>query len=68
MSTDEDWRTIATLPSKEFYAWAKAVARHADLSRYTSTTRGEKKPPPKRRKVNNSTHISTHKILLERAK
>ena len=68
MSTDDDWRAIAKLPLNEFYAWAKAVARRADLSRYTSTTRGEKKPPPKRRKVNNSTHISTHKILLERAK
>ena len=68
MSTDEDWRTIANLPLNEFYAWAKAVASGADLSRYTSTTRGEKKPPPKRRKVNNSTHISTHKILLEREK
>lgn len=62
----ENWRLFQTMTTKEFAAALKQIATHADLTRYQKSRRGAKKPPPKRTKYSNGSHVSTHNILTER--
>lgn len=48
-------RTIATA--------LKRTAKHVDMHRLKKTTRGPKKPPPKRTKNKRKPHVSTHRVL-----
>lgn len=61
-----DWQRYAKMSLPEFIAWVRSIARSVNLNRYRKHTRGPKHPPPRRKTRNRSTHISTHKLLLER--
>lgn len=67
MTDQADWRRVARMTFNQFYQWAKRIAQRAQLQKYKSTTRGPKRSPPTRRTINNSTHISTYKILQQRS-
>jgi IS4 transposase len=51
-------RTIATA--------LKRVAKHVDMHRLKKTTRGPKKPPPRRTKNKRKPHVSTYRVLQTR--
>lgn len=66
MTDEEDWERFAKMSLDEFCSWASSIAQQANLHKYRASPRGPKRPPPRRVQVNNTTHISTHKLLLER--
>jgi IS4 transposase len=59
------WLTIAGMSVKEFSAWLKKVAQHADLEQYRKHPRGpkkkQKKPPYDKRKP----HVATARELMK---
>jgi IS4 transposase len=74
-----DWRAMDILAEPEEwtvkfgYASPKAVAlalkraaKHVDVVRLKKTTRGPKKPPPKRTSNKRQPHVSTQRVLLAR--
>lgn len=60
------WQRLAKMSPEEFSAWCRSIAKRANLARYEKTSRGPKKKPPIRKQLNNSTHVSTHKLLAKR--
>jgi hypothetical protein len=62
----EDWNIFRSMTIQQLAEVLKYVAGHADLTRYRKSKRGPKKPPPKRTKYSNGSHVSTHRVLKER--
>jgi hypothetical protein len=62
---EEEWSAIAALSAASFAGWLKTIARYVDMTRYRKTVRGLKKPPPKKSRYRNGSHVSTHKLLTE---
>jgi DDE family transposase len=60
------WAVFRGMPPQPFAAALKGMAANLDRSRYRKSTRGPKKPPPKRSRYRNGGHVSTHKLLTER--
>ena len=64
---DEFWqKRFARLSSRDMAAFLKATAQHAKLSRYRKNKRGPKKPKRAMNKKNRN-HVSTAKVLKQRA-
>jgi Transposase DDE domain len=61
----EAWAVFRDMTPKELAAVLREVARAVDLRRYRKTTRGPKKPPPKKR-YSNGGHVSTYRLLQQR--
>jgi len=61
-----DWEVFNGLTDAGMAKILKEIAGHVSLKRYRKTVRGEKKPPPKRRRYQNGEHVSTAKIIAER--
>jgi hypothetical protein len=61
----ENWHMFRSMKSRQFAVVLKKIAAQVDLARYQKSRRGPKKPPPKRTKYRNGSHISTHKVLTE---
>ena len=62
----EVWAVFRDLTPKELAAVLREVARGIDLRRYRKTTRGPKKPPPKKKTYTNGGHVSTYRLLQHR--
>ncbi len=63
----EDWAQQFGHASPRVVASAlKRVAKHVNMHRLKKTTRGPKKPPPKRTKNKRKPHVSTHRVLQTR--
>jgi hypothetical protein len=60
------WALFRQMTPEQFAAVLLKIAAHADLSLYRKSTRGPKKPPPKRGRYKNGGHVSTHKLLTEK--
>ncbi len=61
-----DWQVFNGLDDAGMAKVLKEIAGHVSLKRYRKTVRGEKKPPPERRRYRNGAHVSTAKIIAER--
>jgi len=61
----DEWAPIAALTAKAFARWLKDIAGRVDLARYRKTPRGPKRPPPKKNRYRNGSHVSTHKLLTD---
>jgi IS4 transposase len=59
------WDHFAALTPPAFAGQLKKIASRADLARYEKSTRGPKKPPPKKDAYRNGGHVSTHKLLMD---
>jgi IS4 transposase len=57
------WEVFGNMSASAFAKTLKKIASHADLPMYRKSTRGPKKPSPKKDKYNNGGHVSTHKLL-----
>jgi hypothetical protein len=62
----ESWQFVRELSPAELSQLLRHVASVIDPMRYRKSTRGPKKPPPKRTPYNNGGHTSTHKLLQKR--
>jgi hypothetical protein len=60
------WALFRRMTAKQFAAALREMAARVDLSLYRKSTRGPKKPPPKRDRYKNGGHVSTYKLLTER--
>lgn len=60
------WDQYARMSLAEFVAFAKSVARGANLRRYRKHPRGPKRPMPKRISGKRRPHVSAHRILEAR--
>jgi hypothetical protein len=74
-----DWRALDILASPEEWTHKfghaspraiasalKNAAKHVDMERIRKTTRGPKKPPPKRTTNKRKPHVSTYRVLRSR--
>jgi hypothetical protein len=60
------WLVFMECSDREMARFLKEIARHVSLHRYRKTTRGPKKPPPKRKRYKNGEHVSTYRLIAER--
>lgn len=59
------WSVFGAMSAEELADSLRQMAKAIDLTSYRKTTRGPKKPAP-RKVYNNGGHVSTHKVLLKR--
>ena len=59
-------KTFSQLTARQFAFHLKDIARHVDVKRFAKTTRGPKKPPPKRTGGLREKHVSTARLLNQR--
>jgi hypothetical protein len=62
----EEWGLFRAMTTGEFTAFLRGVALKVEFHRYPKSTRGPKKPQPKRRYDKKHPHVSTAKILEAR--
>lgn len=60
------WAVFRGMEPEQFAAALKEISAHVELARYRKSKRGPKKPPPKRARYQNGSHVSTHKLLTAR--
>lgn len=60
------WSVFAQCSDREMACILKKIAGHVSLQRYRKTTRGPKKPPPKRKRYKNGEHVATYRLIAER--
>lgn len=60
------WDEVAALSVPAFVDQLQKICRGIDLKTYRKSTRGPKKPPPKRKGNKRTVHVSTKKILDKR--
>jgi len=66
-ASPEDWtEKYANAPPRAIAAALKGAAKHVDMERIRKTTRGPKKPRPKRTDYRRSPHVSTYRVLRSR--
>jgi hypothetical protein len=61
----ERWSVFGSMSAEVLAQSLRQMAKAVDLPSYRKTTRGPKKPTP-RKVYNNGGHVSTHKVLLNR--
>lgn len=67
LASPADWTNKFSRATPRTIATAlKRAAQHIDLDRLRKTTRGPKKPPPKRTSHRRKPHVSTYRILQAR--
>jgi len=67
-ASPQDWTDKFGSASPRAIASAlKRAAKHVDMHRIKKTTRGPKKPPPKRTSNKRKPHVSTHRVLKTRS-
>jgi len=64
---DEEWRPFRTMTTAEFVAELVRIASHATLARYRKHPRRPKKPVPKKVYDKQTPHVSTARLLREKA-
>lgn len=60
------WVAFARMAVGEFARLLTEIAVRVDRGRYRKSSRGPKKPPPKKSRYRNGGHVSTHKLLMQR--
>jgi hypothetical protein len=60
------WEIFQTMTSQMFVATIIGLAKKMDLSKYTKSKRGPKKPRASRSSAANQPHVSTARLLLQR--
>jgi hypothetical protein len=60
-----NWEVFCGMSAPMFAKMLKRIAAHVDLEMYRKSTRGPKKPPPKKDRYQNGGHVSTHKLLTD---
>lgn len=63
---DEEWEAWIPPTTRGKAGVLKRVARGVDLRRHRKSTRGPKKPPPKKSAFQNGSHVSTARVLAAR--
>jgi len=63
---DNEWTALTPQSVTGKASFLRRVSRHVNVRHYRATVRGTKRPPPKRRKCQNGTHVSTQKLLNAR--
>ena len=64
---EKEWRPFRTMSTAEFVAELVRIASHATLSRYRKHPRRPKKPAPKKVYDKQTPHVSTARLLREKA-
>lgn len=64
--TDEEWIALTPKRTGGIATFLRDVSRHVDVRSYRKSVRGPKKPPPKRKRCKDGTHVSTHRLLQNR--
>ena len=59
-------KAFSQLTARQFARQLQQIARHVDIKRFAKTTRGPKKPPPKRTGGLREKHVSTARLLNQR--
>jgi len=62
----DEWRVFSRMRPAEMVATLRALAQKVRLKAYRKSSRGPKKPRPKREGHTKSSHVSTAKILRNR--
>jgi len=65
---EDAWEEFQTMPPRRLSQALQKMARNVDLSRFRKHKRGPKKPRPKRKSGQGSTHVSTARLLDTRQK
>jgi hypothetical protein len=60
---EDDWRVFSRMRPAEMVATLRALAQKVCLKAYRKSSRGPKKPRPKREGSTKASHVSTAKIL-----
>jgi hypothetical protein len=63
---EDEWRVFSRMRPAEMVATLKELAHKVRLKAYRKSSRGPKKPRPKRAGVTKASHVSTAKILRNR--
>jgi hypothetical protein len=61
----DQWEVFSKMSAAKIAQMLKRIAKHVDLKVYRKSSRGPKKPPPKKDRYHNGGHVSTHKLLTE---
>jgi IS4 transposase len=64
---DEEWHPFRTMTTAEFVAELARIASHATLARYRKHPRRPQKPSPKKVYDTQTPHVSTARLLREKA-
>ena len=62
---EEEWEELTPRDVAGLATFLREVSRRVDVRAYRKSVRGPKKPPPKRKRCKNGTHVSTHRLLRE---
>ncbi len=65
---DAHWLIFQQMTPTKLTKVLKELAENVRLSAFRKHPRGPKKPQPKRKRCKNSPHVSTAKLLAQRAK
>ena len=63
-----EWEGFGTMSTAAFVAELTRIASHANLAAYRKHPRGPKKPPPKKMADKQTPHVSTARLLRDRAR
>jgi hypothetical protein len=63
---EDEWRVFSRMHPAEMVATLKALAQKVNLKAYRTSSRGPKKPRPKREGTTKASHVSTAKLLRNR--
>src|SRR5262252_7847179 len=63
---EDEWRVFSRMRPTEMVATLRELAQKVRLKAYRKSSRGPKKPRPKRDGTTKTSHVSTAKILRER--
>ena len=66
--SDDTWLIFRRFNEDELVHFLKKLANNVDMWRFKKSTRGPKKPPPKRKVDPKHPHVSTARILAKRKK
>ena len=62
---EDEWRVFSRMKPAEMVATLRLLAQKVRLSAYRKSSRGPKKPRPKRQGTTKVPHVSTAKLLRE---
>lgn len=65
---EEEWVVFQKMTLPKLVKVLKKLSSHVKLSAFQKSSRGPKKPPPKRKKCKKTPHVSTAKIIANRKK
>lgn len=64
--SEQEWAALMPRQRHATARFLRRVSRHVNVDRYRKSVRGPKKPPPKRKRCKNGSHVSAHRLLEKR--